>query len=188
MSRFICCLGFGLLLGCSGSHSAPEASIPPPPLEFNRAEALKTLQDQAHELGHAIVAGDNEKMVDGTHPKIVALAGGREQMIRLLELTAKGMQSAEGSIQDVQFEEPSGLEEGGDQLFGIVPFTLEIMVGQVHSSRKSFFLGVSNDGGDNWKFVEAGQINSAKVKDFFPNYPEKLQLPEKLPLIVNDTE
>lgn len=172
-----------LALGCSASPSTPETSTEPP---SNRDKALRALKEQAEEVGRAIFAEDHAKVVAGMPSKVVELAGGREQMIRLLELNARAMKSRGSSIRTVKFEEPSGIAEGEKDLFGIVPFTMEMTVGPRLGSQKSFLIGVSSDDGKTWEFVDGGQADSTKVKRLFPNFPERLRLPEKQPIIVHD--
>jgi hypothetical protein len=144
------------------------------------------MKAQAEELGQAIVANDHERIVDGTHPKIIEKAGGRDQMIALLEFNAQQMKSNGSTIQSVSFDTPADLAEGGAELFGIIRYSLVMTVRGRQANQRFFLIGVSEDGGRIWKFVDGGQADLAKVRKLFPNFPGQLRLPEKEPLVVSD--
>lgn len=46
-------------------------------------------------------------------------------------------------------------------------------------------IGISNDNGENWKFVSG--INQEKFRDVFPKAADKIQIPaEKLPVMIEN--
>jgi hypothetical protein len=54
------------------------------------------------------------------------------------------------------------------------------------SELAGIIIGVASEDGKTWKFVDGGQADSTRVKRLFPNFPERLRLPEKQPIIVHD--
>ena len=164
--RCVSRLALLLLFGCSGA--SPE-----------REEVLQTMKAKAEEVGRAIVAGDQKTVVDLTHPKVVQMMGSRDGMIILLERTAREMKSRRTFIRSVEFEEPVDMQGWGDELFGVVPFTLEMALGDRRAMQKSYLIGVSSDGGKTWTFVDGAQADRAMVQRLFPNFPNKLRLPER---------
>lgn len=174
---------FAILLIAGCSASTPEGSSGTPARAENPRLKLK---EQAEEVVQAIRTEAHVKLVDRMPAKIVELAGGRESMIQLLERNAEGMKSRGAFIRSVKLEEPSGVAEAKGDLFGIVPYTLEMTVGGVRGRQKSFLIGISSDGGTSWAFVDGGQADAAKVKRLFPNFPEQLRLPEKQPIVMSN--
>jgi hypothetical protein len=99
-------------------------------------------------------------------------------MMRLLKYMAAEMKARGSSIVSITYEDPSEIAEGGGQMFGILPFTMEMTAARGQGSQRSFLIGVSSDRGKTWTFIDGVQANPGNVKQLVPDFPEKLHLPQ----------
>ena len=138
------------------------------------------LKIQAEETANAFVHKDFKTIVDLTYPRVVEFMGGREKMVSAIE---QGVKQAEGegiTFVSVDVGEPEKVISVGRQLFSIVPTTLKMKVPGGTLIGESFMIGVSENGGSKWTFVDgAGGIDKGKLRTLFPSAADKLQLPER---------
>jgi hypothetical protein len=138
----------------------------------------KRVKADVEEMNKAILKEDFGKIADLTHPKIVEMVGGRQKMISLMESGFKDMKANGVSFLSTKVEESSDPVMGGSDLFIVVPFILEMKAPGGKLRGKSFVIGMSSDKGQSWKYIN-GDVDIKKVKELFPNLPEKLKIPEK---------
>jgi hypothetical protein len=151
------------------------------PVAADDAEIKKTAKAKASECQNALLKGEYETFVDLTHPKVVEGSGGRKKMIDLLTTEMKGMKAKGIVFKSVKLDDASDPIAAGKELYISVPFTLEITVPDGRLITKSALIGISNDGGKTWTFFDAnpGSFTREKLKQLFPDLPEKLPLPKK---------
>lgn len=141
----------------------------------------KTAQRKANEVAQATVKGDFEKITDYTYPKVIDDMGGREKMIAAMRTGLKDMNTRGIIFLSAKVDDAAPVVPGGDDIYTIVPFTLEIKVPNGRLTTKSFFLGISSDKGKTWTFVDGSGISNdrLKAKTLLPNLPTKLKLPQQ---------
>lgn len=162
-----------VLLGCSSK-----------PLDMEQAR--KNLKDQAEAVGRAMLQEDHQKMADLTLPALVEKFGGREKFVQKLESMAGELKGDGMRFDKFVISGPSELAEAAGDVYGIVPFTLEMtgpngMVG----SKPSYLIAVSRDRGASWKFLDGAGVagDRTRLKTILPNLPSNLRLPEKRPAV-----
>jgi hypothetical protein len=157
---------FALVLSCSAAQAADDAS------------PKQVAKGKVEEMNNALIKEDFGKVVDLTHPKVVELLGGREKMIAVMESGTKDMKAKGFAFRSAKVDDPTNLVTAGSDQFVVVPFLLEMKAPGGKLLQKSFVIGVSSDKGKSWSFVN-GDMDIKKVKEFLPNLPEDLKLPEK---------
>ena len=91
--------------------------------------ALKqAIKGKVEEINNALLKEDFGMVVDLTHPKLVALMGGRQKMISVMEAGTKEMKSKGFEFHSAKVEDPSEPVKSGSDLFVVVPFELEMKV------------------------------------------------------------
>jgi hypothetical protein len=167
-------------LVCSGlsceSKDSPKAESPQkadPAIEAR-------LKQQATELALAVVAGDFEKVVDFTYPKVVEMAGGRDKLIASQKKTRQAMTAAGDHITIDPINQSGPIVESKGIMYSYVPVTAK------HSRKKGLyllniiFIAVSSDGGNSWKFIDDSELSSRDaIKSMLPEFPEQLALPAR---------
>jgi hypothetical protein len=144
------------------------------------------LKIQAEELAKAFDRQDYESVASLTYPKLVELMGGREGMAAILRRSMKQAEETENvKLISTMVGEPGGIIRVERQLFAIVPTTLRMKVPEGVLVGKAFMIGVSEDNGENWTFVDgSGGRNEEKMKTLLPAAVGKLKLPELKPPVL----
>lgn len=145
--------------------------------EPSKAEVKK----MAEGLAAATLAGEFEKVIDATHPKVVKTLGGRAKAIEKI-----GGMLAELKEQGVAFKsyavgEAGDFQTEGENTFTVLPTSAELTSPAGLIRTKSFLLGVSPDGGATWTFIDGAGLKDKddESRVLLPKLPEKLVLPEK---------
>ena len=139
-----------------------------------------SLKARAEQWAEAYVREDYEKVASLTYPKQVELMGGPEGMAGIMTRSLKG-----GGVKmlSIRVGEPEDVTSIGRQLFAIVPTVLKMKEPRGVLVGDGFLIGVSDDGGKTWAFVDgSGGRNEEKVKTLLPAAAGKLKLPELKPL------
>ena len=147
---------------------------------------LSAALKQAQECGDATVKGDYEKLVDLTHPAVVKLAGGKEKMIDLLKKSIGEMKDQGIIFESSKSSAADSYIRSGTALFCVIPTVVKLKVekkSETKSEKKrltlpSFLLGVSNDDGKTWKFLDGAQ-GEPGLRKLVPEIPKDLKFPEK---------
>ena len=165
--------------GAGGQNAPPAADAALPSGEAVRGR----LKAQAEELGRAFVGGDFGKVADLTHPSIVELAGGKAHLAEDMGQVVEEMRAEGSRYESLSVGEPKQVVSGAQgRLFAVVPTVIRIATPRGVAASQSFFLGVSEDGGARWTFVEGADIEDKNdLKALFPSAPDGLDLPAQTP-------
>ncbi len=146
------------------------------------------VKKQAQEIGDAFVAGNFERMADLTYPDLVKLLGGKAKMVAGLKQEMGDSDTKYFRLLSMPVDEPKRVIKSGDYLLAVVPATMRVkMIDGVFTQRIAY-LGVSQDGGQNWTFVSGG-TDKQTLKVLFPLIPsaiDELELPADAPLVRED--
>lgn len=191
---FIFLLAAQVAYGQAQPDKKQEPGIPGPPAPRSAAQKVEDVsaqidksrvKKQAQEIADALIAGNYEKMADLTYPALVELLGGKAKMVAGLK-----QEMNEGSVENFRIlsmpaDEPKRVVKSHDHLLAVVPVTMRVkMLDGVYAQRISY-LGVSQDGGQNWTFVNGG-TDKQILKVLFPlilSAIDELELPADAPLV-----
>lgn len=151
------------------------------------SENYPNLATQAKEMNDAFARKDYGRFADLTYPKVVDVAGGRDQMLKgiaqqLNEMEAEGvviLSSTTGS--PTQFVHDSG------SIYAVLPTTLKAKAKDGIFQSEGSMIGVSSDGGTNWKFIDSSGKDHRELKTLLGNVVDRLNLPpEKAPVKISN--
>jgi len=133
----------------------------------------------AEHLKKAILNLDVETMVSLMHPSQFnsedQKSGTPVESMRnsMTKLRSEGM-----TVRDYKLRAPTAVVESQGKLFQVIPTEIELEIKGETTSSKTFLLGVSEDGGDTWKFLDQSACAQIVGK---PNslIPDGLKLPWK---------
>jgi hypothetical protein len=145
-----------------------------------QTESLE-IKRQVEECGNAFIAGDYNKFVERTHPELVKLMGGKEKMVAELSKGKSQMKEEGVSFISVSADLPKEPVTIGLHGFSIVPYRLKMKVPDGFLIAPTFMLGVWEDNGSGWKFLDGAGLTEAKMKMLFPETVGKLKLLERQP-------
>ncbi len=133
----------------------------------------------AKESSHALITQDFNRVVDLTYPLVVEKIGGRTKMVEMLAAGTKNMAASGFTFRAVEVQDPTGLATAGKQLFTIVPTVTEMAAPGGRLKVTSYLIGISDDKGGAWTFIDGANLTLDKVKTVLANFPDSLQLPAK---------
>ena len=144
------------------------------------ATIKKTAKAKAEECQNALIKGDYEKYADLSHSVVVAAGGGRQKMVEGMAAEMKKIRAMGTEFKSVKVFDATDPVAAGKVLYICVPFTFEIATSTNRVAVKSALLGISDNGGKTWTFVDA-LAGRESLKKSFPDLPEKLEIPTKEP-------
>ena len=153
----------------STERAGTERTTAPPDA---RATRLKLAVEDAY--GATLDSQDLDKLANSVHPKVIKMAGGREQFKKLM---AGLLESKKTQFESVRWrvDEPTQIIDHDGKVFGVVPRGLDgITVAKERVMYTASIVGISSDNGQTWKFV-----NGASFASMFPEYAGLLNVPEE---------
>ena len=146
-----------------------------------------TIQIQARKMVDALVNGNFNYMVSKTHPDIVSVIGGKEKMLGVLQKQMDVFLKQEVSFESIEIGQPSEIFQATDELHCLIPQKIVMKISGGTITTNGYLLGISQDQGQNWYFLDTAQLNNENVERMIPNYNQKLRIPDKVqPEFVKD--
>ena len=171
-----------------GSSTSTVAKVLLPQANSPLAQSYPQAKIQANQLNDAVLAGDYEKAADLTYPKLIRLIGGRAKYLSVLKRGMNETQSGGFRIISTVSDDPTQLIEVGSDIYAILPTTMKIKVPEGILIGQSSLIGVSNDHGEHWTFLDAGRgFSQEQLKMLFPAVADRLKIPEQKRPVLQST-
>ena len=137
---------------------------------------LKNLISQAKLMAAATTKKDFGKVADLTHPIVIELNGGREEMISKTLNLMKQMSESGYYVEGVKIGSPSYTVQEGKETFATISqeVVMRFPAGKIVSKS---FLAISENKGKTWKFVDGQGLSNEGLKKRL-SIPPKLEIPE----------
>lgn len=179
LSILTCLLLLAPMLACG--RTEPNKTSTTTSLPATTSDNYPNLVAQAKEMNNAFARKDYGRFAELTYPKVVEMAGGRDQMLKgitqqLREMEAEGvvvLSSTTGS--PTQFVHDSG------SIYAVLPTTLKAKAKDGIFQSEGSMIGVSSDGGTNWTFIDSSGKDHGELKTLLPNVVDRLNLPPEKP-------
>ena len=115
--------------------------------------------------------GDLDTVLRFTHPKVIELMGGmaraKTELNGMLKIRPLGL-----SLESFEFpSDPTFIQTSGNQYVFVPSFSIIKSKDGQRVESLNFQMGARKVGTTEWKYVEGGQVTSANVKTFFPDFP-----------------
>jgi hypothetical protein len=142
---------------------------------------------QAETCANALIEEDYETVVKFTYPKVIELAGGSDKLIAIIKNGKEEMRKQGIKFDEVSFGQPSEVVKAGNELHVLVPQTVVMRLANGRLKNDTHLLGISQDGGANWFFIDTANLTMETIKDVLPHYNSKLVPPRKgRPIFIAD--
>jgi hypothetical protein len=176
-----------LAIGCSRKTGPVDIGVESP---SEWAKNYPNLALQARELNEAFSKKDYARFADLIHPKVIEMAGGREQMIAETTKELKEMEAEGVVILSSTAGEPTQfIRDESGSIYAVLPTTLKIKAQAGIFQAESSMIAVSSDGGANWKFIDASGKDQGELKKLLPGVVDKLKLPpDKPPVKISNSK
>jgi hypothetical protein len=141
--------------------------------------ALLRCKEQAAQCARSLVTNDHQKFLSCMPPKLLALVGGAEAMLKLLDSTKKDMLDKGIEIASAKVQAPPRLYTRGPDSFALVPMTIVINTPEGKLVQESYMLALSSDRGRKWLFLDGAKLSDPRAKEVLPPLPPDLVLPPR---------
>ncbi len=141
-----------------------------------------TVKDKVTELATQYLDAtkdlDGEFLLDRTHPKLIEQVGGRATMLERIQKDFAPLKKNGVTVISYKVSELVNVRQVGQNIFVVLPTELKINEsGRVLRSDR-FLLGVSEDGGKTFVFIDGpATTDRGRLKQILPQMPDDLALP-----------
>lgn len=137
------------------------------------------IKEQADKCASSLLTEDYETFAACTHKRVIAAMGGKENMIASLKKSLAQMKSQGIEFLEVSLDQPEKPKNIGTWLVTLVPQHLVLKIPNGRLLKDGHLLGISEDKGGNWTFVDISDISPEQLSQLFPELANKLSLPAK---------
>ncbi|MBX2827509.1 MAG: hypothetical protein KTR22_05070 [Flavobacteriaceae bacterium] len=143
----------------------------------NPYEAQITNDSRA--MGKAFISQEYKSLAEYTYPLVVEMVGGKDGMIAILGDTMGKMKEQGLEFSKIEFGKPSQVHPAGDELHCLLLQTLHLKTPNGTVISNSYLLGISQNQGKKWYFLDVADLTNETVYEMFPEYNSELVIPAK---------
>lgn len=147
--------------------------------EADDAKLLKQAGKQAQAMVDATLKENYETVIKLTFKPALESIGGSEKALETVKQQMEQMKSGGMEIKSFKLGEPKELASTPEYAFVIIPTSTQITIPQANVTADSYLLGISEDKGKTWLFVDGVALNPQPK--WLPTLPEKFKLPAPTP-------
>jgi hypothetical protein len=149
------------------------------PVSASAQDMVATIQKAAQGCASAIVSSDYEGVVRCTHKRVISLVGGEEAMIAVLKRGTKQFAEDKVAFIEAKVGVPGDPKTIGTWTISYIPQHIVMTVPGGRLYQNSTLLGVSEDQGKNWVFIDLGATTEEKLASVFPEFTGQVSMPRK---------
>jgi hypothetical protein len=143
-----------------------------------KAQDTALVRQRASVLAQAMLKSDYSTIIDNTYPKAIQLAGGKEKMIEYINKFAGQMKEIGMSFDEISMGTPGKFYRTGNEIYCLVPENITFKTQQGRILSHSSLLGISQDNGKSWTFLDINNSSRANLKLIIPNINPGLEIPK----------
>ena len=137
------------------------------------------IKQEAQRCADALIAGDYDAVAGYTHPRILSRMGGKEAMLQVMKRGTDDMRVNGITILGAKMGNPQEPKTVGTWTVSLLPQQIVMKVPGGKLQQDSHLLGVTEDEGRTWFFIDVGSITKAQFEEVFPELRGKVALPER---------
>lgn len=142
-------------------------------------DSSAVVRQEAEKCVKALAAADYERFAPCTHRRVLEMMGGKETMVATLKRTMDEMRSQGVSFESATVGEPGKPRKIGNWLVAFVPQHIVMKVPQGRVEQDGNLLGISEDDGKKWVFIDVSPITQEQLAQVFPEVAGQIDLPVK---------
>jgi hypothetical protein len=136
-----------------------------------------TIQQEAKKCAKALLRADFDGVALYTHKRVIDGMGGKEAMVAAMKRGTEDMRTRGISFEDATIGEPEKPQKIDGWLVALIPQRILMKVPDGWFEQESHLLGISEDEGKKWVFIDVGPLTKAQFTEIFPELVGKIDLP-----------
>ncbi len=137
----------------------------------------RRVQSDIRQMMTASYASDPEAVLRYTHPAIIESMGGTTRAREEVGKALDKMKQIGLSVESFEFPAEPRFVRGKKRLFAVVPTKIVVKAGAQRAEVESFQVGIREDGGDAWTYVEGAKFAGGIRAKLFPDFPADYEFP-----------
>ena len=142
---------------------------------FHKAKA------QAKKMASSLINKDADAFVGFHYPKMVEMMGGKQQAIASIEKSWKKQEEDSIKIISDSIGNPSKIIFYKGQYQCTIPQQMTMVIRNQKVAVESTIVAISMNDGETWYFIDAANDGFKKIKTYFPEISQELEVPKQLP-------
>lgn len=143
-----------------------------------RAQNMKSvIKAQAMEMVGSLLKKDFSKFAAFMHPKVIEMAGGREQLLQRMDTANKMATQFGARISRVLIGQPGDILNYRNQLQCTLPQTTTITSLLGNLKLETTLIAISEDQGKHWYFIDTSAYNLDEIKASLPDISPDIRIP-----------
>jgi hypothetical protein len=139
-------------------------------------QMMADAKSEAQLIQDAMISKNFQVIVDHTYPSALKAMGGKDNALASMTAAFKRGESLGIKLRSCTVGDASELVDTGKTVYVVLPEVLVVDTPHGAGKRTSFLLGISENRGSSWAFVD-GTAGAAKIKEILPGVPASLQFP-----------
>ncbi len=120
-----------------------------------------------------------------TYPKVVEMMGGKEKSIQATKASIEKMGNEGFAFINITFKDPSKFVKKGNETQLTITQQLLMKTPKGNILSDYTLIGISNDNGKNWKFIDTSGKSKEIMLKYFPNLSSALVIKPKTKKLVD---
>lgn len=135
------------------------------------------VKKQADLIAQATFRGEYQTIIAYTYSGLIELSGGADSLHaiiaqRMTALKKQGILGLSGSVGS-----PGKFYTAGNEIHTLLPEEIIIRTAAGKYRSRSYLLGISNDKGESWTFLDVGNMPTEVLHRLLPNFNDNLVIP-----------
>ena len=143
------------------------------------------LNTQLAEMKAYFLAKDYDNFANFTYPKVIEMIGDKSTMVKATRQAMTRMENEGFSFLDLNFKEASTFVKNEGELQCTLTQVMLMQTPQGKVRSESTLVGISNDNGAKWTFIDASGKDKAVMLKYFPNLHRDLVFKPKTQQLVD---
>jgi hypothetical protein len=141
--------------------------------------SLANAEKQGNIMAKLLLAKDFKGFAKYTYQPIIEMAGGEAKMIELIKQSFDQLETQGYTFTNFTIEKPLHIIHFNNTLQCTIIENIEMKVSDGRLTSKSALIGISNDNGQNWAFIDTHGTDLKTLQSTLPGLSDNLILPEK---------
>jgi len=137
------------------------------------------MRQDAEKCAKAVFSGDYEQVCTYTHKRIIEASGGKKKMVPIIKRAMEEMKSKGVEFENATMGDPQKPIKVAGWLVALIPQHIIMKAPGGHIEQDSYLLGISEDDGKKWVFVDVSSLTTEELAKFFPELTGKINIPER---------
>ncbi|WP_320815579.1 hypothetical protein [Flavobacterium sp.] len=144
----------------------------------------ENLNSQLGEMKNIMLNGNYEKIADYTYPRVIEMMGGKSNMAKVTRQSMDKIKNDGFSIIDLNYKKPSEFLKKNNELQCSLTQVIVMKTPRGKIESEYTLIGISNDNGQNWTFIDTSGKDKETMLKYFPNLHDDIIIkPKKQKLI-----